>query len=83
MTGPPTPPPTTAAEIADEARTSAPIVNEPSAAVPPPAAPASVQPKQGPQQDTYQLLFPTLGNLAYQNDYRQIIDVAERGDLKV
>src|ERR1700685_2748363 len=80
MTGPPTPPPTTAAEIADEARTSAPVVSEPSAAIPPPAA--SVQPKQG-LQDTYQHLFPALGNLAYQNDYRQIIEVAERGDLKV
>jgi len=78
MTGPPTPPPTTAAEIADEARTSAPVVSE-STAVPPPAPP--VQPKQG-LQDTYQLLFPTLGNLAYQNDYRQIIEVAERGDIK-
>jgi COP9 signalosome complex subunit 8 len=55
------------------------VVSEPSAAIPPPAA--SVQPKQG-LQDTYQLLFPTLGNLAYQNDYRQIIEVAERGDLK-
>lgn len=80
MTGPPTPPPTTATEMADEARTSAPIVAEPSTAVPPPAAP--VQPKQ-PAQDTYQLLFPTLENLAYQNNYRQIIDIAERGDLKV
>jgi hypothetical protein len=67
--------------MADEARTSAaPIVAESTTAVPPPAAP--VQPKQV-AQDTYQLLFPTLENLAYQNNYRQIIDVAERGDLKV
>ncbi|KIM86180.1 hypothetical protein PILCRDRAFT_816104 [Piloderma croceum F 1598] len=79
MTGPPTPPPTTATEMADEARTSAPIVAESTTAVPPPTAP--VQPKQ-PAQDTYQLLFPTLENLAYQNNYRQIVDVAERGDLK-
>jgi COP9 signalosome complex subunit 8 len=80
MTGPPTPPPTTATEMADEARTSAAVVNEPSAVVPPPASPS--QPKQVPQ-DTYQLLFPTLGNLAYHNDYKQLIDVAERNDLKV
>jgi COP9 signalosome complex subunit 8 len=82
MTGPPTPPPTTAVEIADEARTSAPVVTvatEPITAVP--AAPAA--PKQGSSQDAYQLLFPTLANLAYQGDYRQIIDAAERGDLKV
>jgi COP9 signalosome complex subunit 8 len=65
--------------MADEARTSAPVENESSAAVPPVAP---VQLKQVPQ-DTYQLLFPTLGNLAHQNDYIQIIDVAERGDLKV
>lgn len=80
MTGPPTPPPTTAAEIADEARTSVPVVNEPSPAASPPAA--AVQLKQG-AQDSYQLLFPTLATLANQNDYMQIIDVAERGDLKV
>jgi COP9 signalosome complex subunit 8 len=81
MTGPPTPPPTTAAEMADEARISAPVITEPSVAASPAAV--TVQPKQGSSQDTYQLLFPTLGNLAYQGDYRQIIDVAERGDLKV
>jgi len=80
MTGPPTPPPTTATEMADEARTSTPIVAESSTAVPSPVTP--VQPKQA-VQDTYQLLFPTLEDLAYQNNYRQIINVAERGDLKV
>ena len=80
MAGPPTPPPTTAAEMADDARTSAPIVNDPIPVVPPPAA--SVQAKQG-SQDSYQSLFPTLANLAFQNDYRQVVDIAERGDLKV
>jgi COP9 signalosome complex subunit 8 len=66
--------------MADEARTSVPVANDPSPDVPPSAP---VQPKQTSSSDTYQILFPTLANLAYQNDYRQIIDIAERGDIKV
>jgi COP9 signalosome complex subunit 8 len=78
MAGPPTPPPTTAAEMADDARTSAPVINDPI----PPVQPAPAAPIQA-SQDSYQSLFPTLANSAFQNDYRQVVDIAERGDLKV
>jgi COP9 signalosome complex subunit 8 len=88
MTGPPTPPPTSATEMADEARNLPPPPPPPPAPVEaspapaPPVAASPSQPKQAPQ-DSYQLLFPTLSNLAYQDDYKQIVAVAERGDLKV
>lgn len=89
MTGPPTPPPTSATEMADEVRTLPPpaaAAAAPAETSPVPTPPATTssesQPKQAPH-DSYQLLFPTLSNLAYQDDYRQIIAVAEHGDLKV
>lgn len=81
MTGPPTPPPTSQTEIADEARAAVPVAVDPSLALPP-ATVAPIQQKQGPQ-DSYQLLFPTLANLAFQDEYKQIVAVAEREDLKV
>lgn len=88
MAGPLTPPPTTAIEMADEARTPAPIVTEPTPAVSAPApVPAPVSAPAPPPkqivQDSYQVLFPTLANLAHQTDYTQLISAAEYGDLKV
>lgn len=85
MASPPTPPPTSATEMADEARTSIPATIDPRPAQTP-VAPVTVvaptQAKQG-QQDSYQLLFPTLANLTLQDDFKQIVAVAERGDLQV
>jgi len=65
--------------MADEARTVPPARIKASPTPAPSTAPAT--PKQAPQ-DTYQLLFPTLANLAHQDDFRQIIAIAEHGDLK-
>ncbi|CAL1705759.1 unnamed protein product [Somion occarium] len=98
MTGPPTPPPSSALEIQDAQR---------EASVPPPAAAQSettaaepadhaqneepiaveptVQPDSTPEVATqslnvYQLLFPTLADLASKGSYRELVDVAERAD---
>lgn len=83
MAGPLTPPPSSATEMADEARTAAPALPAepiPAATPAPPAAP--IDSKQG-LQDPYQQIFPTIVNLAQQRDYRQLISVAERYDLNV
>ncbi|KAF7986550.1 hypothetical protein HWV62_26280 [Athelia sp. TMB] len=87
MTGPPTPPLTTATEMADASRTPVPAPVEPSApiAVPSPAASAPAELTPPPKQiaqTSYELLFPTLSNLAHQGNYRQLISAAEFGDLK-
>lgn len=82
MTGPPTPPPMSATEMADEARTLPPPTPVEATPVPDPPPASPPQPKQ-PLQDSYQLLFPTLSNLVYHHDYRQLIAISERGDLKV
>lgn len=101
MTGPPTPPPSSALEIQDAQR---------EASVPPPAAAQSettaaepadhaqneepiaveptVQPDSTPEVATqslnvYQLLFPTLADLASKGSYRELVDVAERADWNV
>ncbi|KAH8099597.1 COP9 signalosome [Cristinia sonorae] len=94
MTGPPTPPPTSAIEIQDAARASVPPTDiatttqqteteaEPIVTDPPteetPASAASVQ-----QQLTtyYHLLFPTIAELVSRAEYAAVVEVAERGDL--
>ncbi|KAI0723925.1 COP9 signalosome [Cerioporus squamosus] len=90
MTGPPTPPPSSATEIEDAARTTLP---------PPQAAPAAVEPATAPvpaqtateqpqppitnastQKSEYELLFPSITELARSGSIRDLIEVAERGD---
>ena len=83
MAGPLTPPPSSATEMADEARTAAPT---PPAEPIPAATPVSpVSPIESKQlsQDIYQQIFPTIADLANQQDYIQLISVAERCDLNV
>ncbi|RDB21421.1 COP9 signalosome complex subunit 8 [Hypsizygus marmoreus] len=74
MAGPPTPPPTTATELQDEARgnTSA----EP---IPPP--PAALPTTPPTKEDAYQYIFPTIADLASQSDFHGLIQVAEHSDL--
>ncbi|KAI0636661.1 hypothetical protein C8Q77DRAFT_1093947 [Trametes polyzona] len=94
MTGPPTPPPSSAVEIEDAARTMLPpqIPDAPAPApatepVAPPAeqiVPEDTQTAQaGPekQSTTYELLFPSITQLAKNGSLRELIEVAERGDL--
>ncbi|OBZ69262.1 COP9 signalosome complex subunit 8 [Grifola frondosa] len=89
MAGPPTPPPTTATELEDAARTSVPpqvtpIVAEvqtpptPSESAPPQAPPTSAQERK---KTSYELLFPKLAELAVNGNFEELIQVAERGDL--
>ena len=96
MTGPPTPPPSSATEIEDAARTSLP---PPQAAVPAtevpqaavtPALPQAVteqaQPVTGSQnayKTTYELLFPSIVELAKGGRVKDLVEIAERGDLSV
>jgi COP9 signalosome complex subunit 8 len=67
--GPPTPPPTTATELQDEARGN---LN-----VPPPASTAPTK------QDPYQHIFPDIADLASQSNYQDLIQTAEISDLNV
>lgn len=93
MTGPPTPPPSSATEIEDAARTTlpppqavAPASVESAAA---PAQPAAEQQQQPPitsqtaQKSSYELLFPSIAELARSGSIRDLIEVAERGDQSV
>ena len=80
MPGPLTPPPSSATEMADEARAAAPVEPIPATTPVPPASP--IESKQ-PSLDPYQQIFPTIVNLAKQQDYIQLISVAERCDLNV
>ncbi|KAI0372974.1 hypothetical protein BV20DRAFT_1042308 [Pilatotrama ljubarskyi] len=94
MTGPPTPPPSSAVEIEDAARTvlppqaaEAPATEPQDAAdttVPTQPSPGEVQPPiagQAKQSTTYELLFPSISDLARSGSMRELIEVAERGDL--
>lgn len=102
MTGPPTPPPSSAIEIQDAQRevsvpppatTTAPPADEvpvaetatPTQADEPIAIEETNEPEPPPPTplNTYQLLFPTLADLASKGDYQELIEVAERGDLNV
>lgn len=76
MTGPPTPPPTTAAELLDEEKDK-----EPAAAPVPPVQPPQDPPQ--PKQDSYQLAFPAIADLASKGDLHQLIHVAERTEIVV
>ena len=72
MTGPLTPPPTSDAEIKDAAHNS------------PPTASSSNQSPWGPSSgDHFQVLFLTIAELASKGNYKELVKVAERGDLKV
>ncbi|KAJ8463676.1 hypothetical protein ONZ51_g10103 [Trametes cubensis] len=93
MTGPPTPPPSSAVEIEDAARTMLPPqaaaaapATEPSESTSEAAQPATeeIQPPtagQTQQSTTYELLFPTISELARTGSLRELVEVAERGDL--
>ena len=70
--GPPTPPPTTATELQDEARESLSIQSPPSS--------SSIAPTK---QDPYQLVFPAIADLASQSNFQDLIETAETSDLNV
>jgi COP9 signalosome complex subunit 8 len=76
MTGPPTPPPTTAAELLDEEKDKEPAT----APVPPVKSP---QDPPQPKQDSYQLVFPAIADLASKGDFRELIHVVERTEIVV
>ncbi|TFK94754.1 hypothetical protein K466DRAFT_508776 [Polyporus arcularius HHB13444] len=90
MTGPPTPPPSSATEIEDAARTTLPPPQAAPATVEPAAAPVPAQPvTEQPQppiaspatpKSSYELLFPSIADLARSGSIRDLIEVAERGD---
>jgi COP9 signalosome complex subunit 8 len=71
--GPPTPPPTTEAEIQDEARQPA----ESAVPAPPP------QPVPSRDDAYWQNILPTIADLASQSNFQEIIHVAENADLNV
>ncbi|KAG6854718.1 hypothetical protein C0991_002431 [Blastosporella zonata] len=75
--GPPTPPPTTEAEIQDEARASAENPANATITAFASASPPSIQP------DAFQATFPTIVNLASQSDFRRLIEVAENANINV
>ncbi|KAI0362458.1 hypothetical protein OH77DRAFT_1416719 [Trametes cingulata] len=97
MTGPPTPPPSSAVEIEDAARTVLPPPaaaappaepQDPTAAAAPAGAsqapPEGTQPTatvQAKQSTTYELLFPSISDLARNGSLKELIEVAERADL--
>ena len=98
MTGPPTPPPSSATEIEDAARTSLPPPQAPPAepatepqAPPAPSPPvveeapqdAPLPPVVKPTQTSYELLFPTIAGLARSGSLTELVEVAERADLSV
>ncbi|KAH9857210.1 hypothetical protein C2E23DRAFT_806960 [Lenzites betulinus] len=96
MTGPPTPPPSSAVEIEDAART---VLPPPAQAAPTPAPAPATEPVTAPpaeapveeappgptivpkQPTTYDLLFPSIKELAKNGSLRELIEVAESGDL--
>ena len=86
MSEPLTPPPSSAIEIQDAARSdpqqsdsgAEPIVTDP-----PTQEPAQVAAAQSHFSTTYHFLFPSLAELAEKGDYKELVDLAERGDLNV
>lgn len=89
MTGPPTPPPSSATEIQDAARTTAPppaLATEPEAPAPAAPVPEQAQPavvSQTAQKTSYELLFPSIVDLARLGRAMDLIQVLERADLSV
>ncbi|KAI0722405.1 hypothetical protein C8Q72DRAFT_57906 [Fomitopsis betulina] len=91
MTGPPTPPPTTEAEIQDAARTSIPPQVTPMATDPEPPItvdqPSDVQQTASTsaaptelQGTPFEILLSTLADLADVGQYRELVLAAEQGD---
>lgn len=74
MVGPPTPPPTTAAELRDEARTAASTTH-----------PATTAPSTAsqPRPDNFQYRFPAIVEATSKKDYKRLIQIAEETDLNV
>lgn len=94
MTGPPTPPPTTEAEIQDAARTSIPPQVTPMATDPEPPItvdqPSDVQQTASTsaaptelQGTPFEILLSTLADLADVGQYRELVLAAEQGDALV
>ncbi|KAI1794656.1 hypothetical protein LXA43DRAFT_995991 [Ganoderma leucocontextum] len=91
MTGPPTPPPSSATEIEDAARTSVPppqpaqAAATESAALAAQPAPEQVQAAanalNNANKTSYEQIFPSLVILARSGTTRELIQMAERGDL--
>ncbi|KAH9950184.1 COP9 signalosome [Amylocystis lapponica] len=90
MTGPPTPPLSTPTEIEDAARSSLPPqVAIPSVEAPPPApqidhpprTAQSAAPAVPDNHASYELLFPTIADLAVRGELQELIRVAEHSDL--
>jgi COP9 signalosome complex subunit 8 len=82
VNGPPTPPPTSATELQDEARTRAPVASPAASAAPVASATTTTtQPRQ--PTDAYQYILPKLVNLAAQNDFGALVRLAEQTDLNV
>jgi COP9 signalosome complex subunit 8 len=95
MSGPPTPPPSSALEHEDAARVAVPpVIAEP--AIPVPSADAPQQPIE--QQDTqladaapasvptynpYRQAFTVIADLAAREKYEDLVLIAETGDLNV
>ncbi|PIL24274.1 hypothetical protein GSI_14027 [Ganoderma sinense ZZ0214-1] len=90
MTGPPTPPPSSATEIQDAARTSVPPQAAKAAATDPAAPDAQPAPEQvqaaanvlsTANKTSYELIFPSLVILARSGTTKELIQMAERADL--
>lgn len=86
--GPLTPPPTTAAELQDEARSA--DVDTSSSLETPVAVTAPVAPQaqtsssvQPPAQDYYQRIFPAIAERATESKLEDLIHLAESSDLNV
>lgn len=71
MTGPPTPPPTTATELHDEARESVPTSS---------ISESSLAPVR---QETYHYKFTAIMEAARQGKLQELIQIAEQVDLTV
>ncbi|KAF7337961.1 CSN8-PSD8-EIF3K domain-containing protein [Mycena venus] len=72
-TGPPTPPPSSATEIQDAARTIVPPVPAASTSAPAPAPQA--------RQDNFTQIFPQIASLASEKNYLDLIKFVERNDI--
>lgn len=89
MSEPLTPPPTSAIEIQDAARSSLPLVEtdgaEPIVTDPPTqdATAVAAVPPQAQFSTPYHFLFPSLAEYAGNSDYKELVRQAERGDLNV
>lgn len=90
MTGPPTPPLSSAFEIQDAARGSVPpeatvpaIAAPEPQAQPLPVAPVPPHPTLPQQESRYGLVFPALSDLAANGRYEELVRTAEEIDLIV